>query len=286
MVTKDQIYRKIEKEVETLNDKVNHFKLYNVKAFAKRSFVRSGLVLRKLAPYLLASFIVINLPFFKTNRPFIREIRTTGAKVGSMVTSTGVEEIYTSFDNSYNFQEIHYSTPWVKDENGLYSREVKIFQFNKEFFSKYGNEGIFKMSVEEISKLLTLDNIKTIKKSKLENEDFVYKEPAIVVFNNYISSEITTEEQESIFANIMNILFYFLLCGVFGYGIEFTTNIIFKHRTENKLKELIGKYRSITPRELDDLRERLEIYQENLALLQSRTLIPQEEMPMRKESSR
>lgn len=282
MVTKEDIYKKIEKEVSDLNEKVNNFRIYNVKAFLKRGALRTGLVVRRTIPFFVASFIAINLPFFKTNMPFVRETRTKGASVAVMDTSNGFHEEYTSFSKDYDYKEIHYSSAWSQDEYGLYTRTVKVFKFDDSFINQYSQEEIFNMPVEDISKLLTLDTTKKITKTKLTDEDFVYKEPAIVVFNNTVSSTLTVEEQESVFADILNTLFYFLLGAAGGFGLDFTANIIFRRKVQNKLKELIARNHAITPQELEALKQRLKLHKENLELLKEGSQIPKENFEMRK----
>jgi hypothetical protein len=286
VVTKEDIFEKIEKEVKDLDEKVNNFKMYNAKAFLRRSGLRTCLVIRKTLPFFVASFIAINLPFFKSNMPFIRETRTKGANIAIMDSSNGFHEEYTSFSNDYDYKEIHYSSAWNLDEYGLYTRTVQVFKFDDSFINEYSQEELFNMPVEEISKLLILDTTKKVTKTKLTNEDFIYKEPAIVIFNNTVSSTLTVEEKESVLEDIFNTLFYFILGAVGGLGLDFTANIIFKRKLQNKLKDLIVQNRSITPQELDSLRQKLQLHQENLELLQEESPIPRENFEMRKRVQR
>lgn len=283
---KEQLKKKLEREIAKTEFKVNHFRLYNVGAFCKRAALRSGYAVKKLAPFMLASYLIISTPLFNPNKPFTKEVTYKGINAVTMEASNGYYEKYTSFDYDYKLKQIEYSTAWTKDENDCYSRVVTTFPLPDNFRAKHSNKEIFDMSEEELHQLLANSSSKKITKSKLEDEDFLYKDPAIVIYDSFESPEQQIPVEETGIANVFHTLFYFLLSGMGGVTIDYTSNLIFKRRVENRIKQLIVKNKYITKNELRYLRERLAIKRENMALLSENSSVPTERRVMRMGGSR
>ena len=285
-MTNEQLKRKLEKEISKTEFKIRNFRLYNVQAFCKKALLRSGYAIKKVAPYVLASYLIISTPMFNPNRPFIKETSYKGINAITMEASNGYCEKYTSFDYEYKTREIQYSTAWAKDEDGFYSRLVTTFSLPENFREEHSNEEIFDMSLEELQQLITNSTSKKITKAHLEDEDFLYKEPAIVIFDSFESNEQQKPVEESGIANVFHTLFYFLLTGAGGLAIDYSSNLILKRRVENKIKQLIVKNKYITKKELKYLRERLAIKKENMALLNTNASVPGERRVLRRGGSR
>ena len=285
-MTRNQVKNKIENEIAKLEYKINNLELYNIEAFCKRGLLRGGLAIRKVAPFILASYIAIVSPVFNTNLPFVREKSIKNVNAVSMHTSTGYYEQYTSFDFKYDWNEIHFSTAWTQDESGMYSRTVTIFSLPDDFREKYDDQAIFNMSEEDVKKLIKINTIKKITKTKLEPEDNVYNKQTITIFNSFESDEQQKEEEETVIANIFNTLLYFMMTAGLGVSTDYIVNLIFKRRTETKIKELILRNKPLTKKDLVVLKEKLALQKENLALLSEDSPVPPEEHSLRKKGSR
>ena len=285
-MTSEQLKNKLETEIAQSEYKIKNFKAYNIKAFCKRTLLKGGIAARKVAPFMLASYLVLVSPIFHDHLPFTKEVTYKGINAITMQTSNGYYEKFTSFDFEYKMDEIHYSTAFVQDEDGLYSRTETVFKMPEDFRIKYSNPEIFQISEEDMKQILTTSTTKKITKTKLEPEDFVYEKPVIIVFDSFESKEQQIAVEESLLSSIARVILYFALTAVGGLAIDAGTNLIFKHRLEKKLKKQIQDNKSLTIEEIELIKEKLVLKKENLALLAEDSPIPPEDNAMRKKASR
>ena len=117
-MTNEQLKRKLEKEISKTEFKIRNFRLYNVQAFCKKALLRSGYAIKKVAPYVLASYLIISTPMFNPNRPFIKE---TSYEINYLI-----ESICNLEDNENNRTNLEPYLLYIYETLSLELREITI----------------------------------------------------------------------------------------------------------------------------------------------------------------
>ena len=70
MKNNNELVEKLTKDVNTLENKIENRKLYNVRNFAIKALLKSGIALDYALPFILAAIIFANSQASKGNTPF------------------------------------------------------------------------------------------------------------------------------------------------------------------------------------------------------------------------
>lgn len=268
MITKEEIYNSLNREVNELDEKISNFKLYNFKNFFKRTAIGTTLSLNRFLPFAIASILISSTSVMGYKKPFNRDMIIESAQVATVDTSTGYHLETTSFDYTYASNSLEYTTGWQVDENNNYSRTITTYEIDDSIDLK-DLDSVLTKTKEELQNSLHITNIKTITKTKLTDDDELFFEPAVIVTRSFTSEDKTIERKETAGEDIWFTICYIGFTTLVGTGINSVKNIIFKKRLENKLKGLMAKYRRIDRSEIESLKRVLEIKKANLELMSS-----------------
>lgn len=266
MKNNNELVKKFTKDVNKLENKIEHPKLYNIRNFIISMLIKSGIAIDYALPFILAAIIWYHSRAINGSTPFILDEVTKKANVKITDTSSGIHLEHISYDYDYDDELIEHSTGWVVNDKGLYERVVTSYRLNDEI-DLNNTEKIISMTKEEIEKILVITNVRKIQKNFLTPEDSIYNEDAIIVINNIESETESIKCLEAKSENTIETIFYIIT--VFGFGTFYKgalDKIIIK-KVSNKLKECESAYRQISRKELETMRKILILKKENLALI-------------------
>ena len=70
----NKILKDFSKDIDNLQFKIEHCKLYNIYTFFVRLLLKNGIMISKGFPFILSSVIVLNSSTYKNNKIFKRDI--------------------------------------------------------------------------------------------------------------------------------------------------------------------------------------------------------------------
>lgn len=260
MLNREELIEQLQNDVDSLKDKAENTKAYNLKVSVIKKLIKSGIAIDYALPFILSSIILFNINKTNGMTPFIDEKQVV-ASIETMKTSSGMEKTKTSYDYDYDENTFKHSTAWKLNESGLYERVITTYEY--EDLEKYDKEAILSMKKEEIEKLVRVINVEKIQKNKLVDGDSIYNEDMMII------TEVGNDEnnykimKESVLDNIPDISLYILEILATG-GI---TTLLISRKVAKKLKEKDESYKIIDDSVACDLKEILTIRQENLELL-------------------
>lgn len=266
MLTNDKLIKKLNKDVDRLQNMIEHRKFYNICNFVIRALLKSGIAIDYALPFIVSALIIINIYAEKGNVPFRIDEVMKKANIETIDISSGIHIEHLSYDFDYDNELIEYSTGWFKNDNGLYERTVTSYKISDEIDLE-DTENIMKMSKEELEKILKINNISTIKKDVLTEEDSIYNIEAIIVTNHFESENYIMNRPETSGENVLNSLLYIITVLFSGSIIMGLERILVKTYIRDKLKEYQISFRHINKNELERMRKILKVKQENLAML-------------------
>ena len=161
-----ELFNKLSKDVERLQNRIEHVKLYNIRNYVVKALIKSGIVVDYSLPFILTTIIIANLQISKGNAPFHIDEVAEKAKIETIDTSSGMHVERISYDFRYTDEVLEHSTGWIINENGLYERTSTSYRLNNQI-DLSDTEKVLSMSKEEIENILVVTNIKTIRKSSL-----------------------------------------------------------------------------------------------------------------------
>ncbi len=262
MITGDQILKKLEDDVEEIEDKINNAEEYNKKNAIVRKFLKTGIAIDYALPYLLTAIILFS-GFKSINQtPFYIDNVTTREYLELTDNSKGqhAEEYVDAIDElSY----VEYSTGWYENEYGLYERISTVYKLNN---INIGLEEVLNMSQEELDQYFSIYNAEIIVEDNPENLDPTYNDE-IVIVNRVFPTNIYTDKKEGIVSNLFFTTFYLLLTFLLGKGTQEVKKIIFHDYLRNNLERLEINYQEIDEAKIAKLKEILELKKENLELV-------------------
>ena len=267
MTTKTDIYNNINKEVEALDQKVNHTKMYNCKEFLKRTGIKAISIVHHVTPFVMASLLISTLNT-TGRKPFERNTVEEHAIVSTIDTSSGYHHESSTFDYDYDYRSLEYTTGW-EEKDGCYNRTIYEYEISDKI-DLNDLDSVLAMSEEDLKNSLVLINVKTITKTTLDEDDELFFEPAVVVNSFHESEDRTYIRDETAWEVIKFSILYILIIAAVGGGIIGIEHFFTKKKIENKLYELQARYNGISSSELEDLKKLLEIKKANLDLLQEK----------------
>lgn len=254
-----------EKDFERLKEKFLHRRLYNIHAFIIRSLINCGIGLDYALPFLVSA-IIIGCRFISDgNAPFIIDEIVDCANVETIDTSSGFHSEKISYDYDYDDLSFEYSTGWSIDDEGLYERVVTSYVTEGIDFSDTFQ--IFSMSKEEIEDKFIVNNIKTIKKNNLEEEDKMYDKDSFFIVQYRDSETEFTTRKETNYENFWHSVLYLVLSLVGGAILTGGERIFIKVRIKDKLNKYKDKYAYFDEQALHKFNNVFKIREENISLL-------------------
>ena len=151
-------------------------------------------------------------------------------------------------------------------DDGLYERTITTYKLNSGVDLSDTNK-ILSMSKEEIEKLLSIKNIKKIRKSILDPDDDLYLNDALILTNNFISDENVALKQETVGQNFVSIIIYMIAVLTWGYNLKNFKEKLLKNKVKNRIAIIEQQYQEITDIDLYSMKVVLELQKENLAML-------------------
>ena len=255
MIDNNEIMKKLTKDANRLQNKIEHRKLYNIRNAVVRSLIKSGIAVDYALPFIIVAMIIANAQTSKGNAPFRVDEIVEKAGIETIDTSSGIHLEHLSYDFDYDDELIEYSTGWIVNEQGLYERTVTSYRLNDDIDLE-NKEKILEMTKDDIDNALVITDIKTVKKNALNPEDQIYNSDAIIVIDHSESEEETITRLETKSENFWHSLWYIVLVKIFV-----------KTYMRDKLREYEPSFRKINKEELDTMKKILKMKQENLSML-------------------
>lgn len=270
MINSNELIQKLTKDVNRLQNKIEHRKLYNIRNNVVRLLLKSGVAIDYAFPFIIAAIIIGESQASKGNAPFHIDLISEKASIETIDTSNGMHLERTSYDFNYNDELIEYSTGWIVNEKGLYERTVTSYRLNDEIDLE-DTKKVMSMTKEEIDQLLVITNVRTIKKNVLNPDDSIYSSEAIVVINHSESEIETFTRLETFGENVFSSVLYIILVLCWGNSVRNIEKIYVKTYIRDILVGYEHFFRKITEEELENMKKILKVKQENLAMLNSET---------------
>lgn len=267
-MTNNDLVKKLTNDVNKLQNKIEHRKLYNIRNFVVKSLLKSGIAIDYALPFILAAIIIANSQASKGNAPFRIDEITEKAGIETIDTSSGIHLEHISYDFSYDDELIEHSTGWIINDKGLYERTVTSYRLTDEI-DLTDTEKVLSMTKEEIEQVLVVTNIQTIKKNTLTPEDSIYNSDAIIVVNHTESEEETLVRQETNSENTWNSIWYIVLALCWGNNVRNIGKLFVKTYIRDKLREYEPLFRQINKDELETIKKMLKVKKENLTMINS-----------------
>ena len=266
MIDNNELMKKLTKDANRLQNKIEHRKLYNIRNAVVRSLIKSGIAVDYALPFIIVAMIIANAQTSKGNAPFRVDEIVEKAGIVTIDTSSGIHLEHLSYDFEYDDELIEYSTGWIVNEQGLYERTVTSYRLNDDIDLE-NKEKILEMTKDDIDNALVITDIKTVKKNALNPEDQIYNSDAIIVIDHSESEEETITRLETKSENFWHSLWYIVLVLSYGNNVRLLEKIFVKTYMRDKLREYEPSFRKINKEELDTMKKILKMKQENLSML-------------------
>ena len=266
MIDNNELMKKLTKDANRLQNKIEHRKLYNIRNAVVRSLIKSGIAVDYALPFIIVAMIIANAQTSKGNAPFRVDEIVEKAGIETIDTSNGIHLEHLSYDFDYDDELIEYSTGWIVNEQGLYERTVTSYRLNDDIDLE-NKEKILEMTKDDIDNALVITDIKTVKKNALNPEDQIYNSDAIIVIDHSESEEETITRLETKSENFWHSLWYIVLVLSYGNNVRLLEKIFVKTYMRDKLREYEPSFRKINKEELDTMKKILKMKQENLSML-------------------
>ena len=266
MIDNNKKKKKLIKDANRLQNKIEHRKLYNIRNTVVRSLIKSGIAVDYALPFIIVAMILANAQTSKGNAPFRVDEIVEKAGIETIDTSSGIHLEHLSYDFDYDDELIEYSTGWIVNEQGLYERTVTSYRLNDDIDLE-NKEKILEMTKDDIDNALVITDIKTVKKNTLNPEDQIYNSDAIIVIDHSESEEETITRLETKSENFWHSLWYVVLVLSYGNNVRLLEKIFVKTYMRDKLREYEPYFRKINKEELDTMKKILKMKQENLSML-------------------
>lgn len=266
MIDNNELMKKLTKDANRLQNKIEHRKLYNIRNAVVRLLIKSGIAVDYALPFIIVAMIIANAQTSKGNAPFRVDEIVEKAGIETIDTSSGIHLEHLSYDFDYDDELIEYSTGWIVNEQGLYERTVTSYRLNDDIDLE-NKEKILEMTKDDIDNALVITDIKTVKKNALNPEDQIYNSDAIIVIDHSESEEETITRLETKSENFWHSLWYIVLVLSYGNNVRLLEKIFVKTYMRDKLREYEPSFRKINKEELDTMKKILKMKQENLSML-------------------
>ena len=267
----NELIEKLTNDINKLQNKIKHRKIYNVRNFVIKSLIKNGIAFDYALPFIVSAMILASSPLEEGNAPFQIDEVVQKAEIEMIDTSSGRHLEYISYDTSCDDKLIEYSTGWIINNYGLYERTVTSYRLNYEV-NLEETEKILSMTKAELEGILTVTNVRTIQKNSLDPEDSIYDDDAIIVVDYIESNDKTLTRLETNRENISHSFLCVLLTLILGWCIVCGKKVIFKTYIRDQLRGYASYFRQINEEELEKMKKILELEQKNLSMLRGESL--------------
>ncbi len=266
MENSDKLFKKFSKDVKRLQNQIEHVRLYNIRNYVMKALIKSGIVVDYALPFIIATIMIANFQISTGNAPFRVDKVNKKAKIETIDTSSGFHIENISYDYYYDDEILEHSTGWIINDNGLYERTVTSYRLNDQI-DLSNIEKVLSMSKEEIEKILIVTNIKTIRQSSLNPEDYIYDSEALVIINHADSENDFITRNETPTENVINSLLFIIESLFFGSSFRVIEQRFVKIYIRDRLKECEPIFKLINNEELENMKKILEIKKQNLSMI-------------------
>lgn len=266
MRNNSDIKAQLESEIEELEYKIKNRKKYNRGKKFKYILIKALIILELAFPFVLglcATKILFDA-FGKT--PIKRSKIVDKPSVQYIVDSNENEKTTISYNEKYDENLIEYSTGWILNNNGLFERQVTIYELNdKEIRSNYRN--ILSLSKDELATFFKVIDYQKIQKTKLDETDLNYETNYIVIKQVIDDEKYYRVRNETDFENFLETFVFFFMVYIEGFVIDDLIGMILKRCISTKIEyyELVN--RPIKEKDIEELKKILALKKENLKLL-------------------
>lgn len=267
MLNKKELLKRLQNDIKKLEKKIEHPNRYNLRAYATKTLIKSGIALDYAMPFILSTIIIFNLYSQSYNNPFTADDVEVKAKIQTIDTSTGIHNKKISFDYDYdNESTFQHSTAWTLNDYGIYERTITSYKIDNSI-ALNNIDKVLSMSKDEIEKSFVITNIEKMQKGILDLEDQLYIEDMIIITKVSEDPNNVKLECESSFEVISDLIIY-LICSFFS-GLVFKIAMGKCDRNiRGKLEEIESQCIPITSQDLIELKKILELKKANLDLLE------------------
>lgn len=266
MKNNNQLIEKLSNDINGLQNKIEHRVQYNIRNSIITVLLKCGIAADYIIPFIVSAIIIANVKIANGKDPFHLDEISEKPSIETIDTSSGIHLEYISYDFEYEDELIEHSTGWTINDKGLYERTITSYRLNNKI-DLNDTEKILSMSKQEIEELLVITNIKTISKNKLDPEDSIYNEDAIIVINHKKSEEEIITRMETKGENVIDVVWYIVLLLCWGLNIINFEKIFVKNTIRDVLRGYKNLFRPIDKEELETMKKILELKQENFLLI-------------------
>ena len=266
-MAQNKIIKKINVNIENCEKIIKDKKAYNKKVKLIKKYSKVGIITSYIIPYAVSLPILTSIKTENSNNPFTIDMITEPKIIEVIDTSNGTHIEHISDDYEYDDSSLEYSTGWELNDNGLYERQLIVYDVDDNY-NLDDIEKIFSMSKEEADKTFDIETYKTICKKNLEPEDYYYDEDGFVI-TNHIESNEKVSKKESIsdyVFNIFGILLSTIFVGSIVCIVDDKLNLSFK-KFRKKMENYQNSYEEVRDYDVEKAKKLLDIYQSNMALL-------------------
>lgn len=170
-------------------------------------------------------------------------------------------------DNSfYDGEIVEYLTEWTMNDREIYERVVTSYKLDDEPSSS-DKRKVVNMSKDELDKMFTVSNVKTINKDTLSDYYYLLDDSNTVIIIDHLKGKETITRLETKTENFVNSLNFLCLLVAIGNVIVVLKKLTLKDAIKNKLSEYDSYFKFIRKSELETMKKILQLRQENLMIL-------------------
>lgn len=264
---RNKIINKISVNIENCEKIVNDYQSYNKKVKLIKKYSKAGIIASYIIPYAVSLPILTSIKTENSNNPFTIDMITEPKIIEVIDTSNGTHIEHISDDYKYDDSSLEYSTGWKLNDNGLYERQLIVYDVDDNY-NLDDIEKIFSMSKEEIDSTFDIDTYKTICKKNLNPEDYYYDEDGFII-KNHVESKEKISRKESTEDYVFNLIGIFFATFIVGSLVGIIDNKfeLLLERARKKLKKCGNSYKEVNIFDVEKAKKLLDIYQSNMALL-------------------
>ncbi|MBD8923216.1 hypothetical protein EGR52_07320 [bacterium] len=275
-MNKTKLMNKLNKDIRSLERKIQYTKLYNTRNCLINLLLRFGIVLDFSVPFIMTFIVVANTKFVNTKDLITYEDKVSRKNIETIDTSDG-SHIENINSNIYDKNFIECSYVFKSDKNN-YERKTVTYEVNDEI-DLNSLDNILSMDNDELVKFLDKLNLKS--SIKIEKSDYV--DDIVKVVNHKVVNE-KYKVLKLTDSNLNNILrlnaMFWALCWIY----KMLQKLILKGKLKDLLEEKETYFKPITDEELELINKLLESRRKNInLLLNERGLEEKKDVPIFKK---
>ena len=171
-------------EVSKLKRIYNDLDAYNAEVIRKRKGLFFLKKLDSVLPFVVATAIVFGGSVSSDKNPFVLEEEKSCVKKCTIERDGEVLFTKKSLDEHLlPSRSIEFSTAFELNDEGLYERQFTIFKTDA--LSNYTKEELYGMTREELEKVISIKEKGSIKKKRLNEDDWLYTEDGLYLTTVY-----------------------------------------------------------------------------------------------------